>query len=168
MKMNEEWDIPDEYLTEIGRVTVRWSKLETNLSFCLIQLSGNSILERRSHILVTHMSFPQKIQALGALIVACLTNPTYGFLSNYKKDVEPLLNEASRLRNGIIHCHWGLNNGVVGRSNVTARGELKMTSSNASLAEIEQASEAIVKAADALVALVTAGNSRSPNPHSGQ
>jgi hypothetical protein len=166
--MDEIWDIPDDYLAEIGRVTVRWSKLETHLNFCLIQLSGNSILEPRSHILFAHMSFPQKIHALGALIVACLTNPAYSFLSNYKKDVEPLLNEASRLRNGIIHCNWGMDNGVVGRSNVTARGALKMTRNNASITEIEEASEAIVKASAALVALVVAGNSPNDKPHSGQ
>jgi hypothetical protein len=168
MKMDEGWDIPDDYLAEIGRVTVRWSKLESHLNFCSIQLSGNTVFEPRAHVLVTHMSFPQKIHALGAMVVACLTNPAYSFLSNYKKDVEPLLNEASRMRNGIIHCNWGMENGVVGRSDVTARGALKMTRNNASITEVEEASEAIVKASDALVALVTAGSPSSDKPHSGQ
>ncbi len=164
MRSEEHWDIPDEYLTEIGRVTVRWSRLETYL----IKPSGRSLLDPRSHVVFVHMGFPQKMHALSALVTECLKAPLYSYLSEYRKGVAPLLEEASRRRNEIIHQKWGVDEGVVGKSNISARGELKMQRSNVSILDIESASASIVKAADALMALVSAGTPESDAPQSGQ
>lgn len=169
MKMDRDWDIPDDYLTEIGRVIVRWNKLEGLMEFSLIELLGKSITEGRSLVVFTHMSFPQKMDIMGALVVECLTNPAYGWLSAYKTDVEPLLKDAQRKRNAITHSKWGMDaNGVTGKSNITARGALKMESSQAFIPEIEAASDSIVRAAEALSKLVFRQNRGSNTPQSGQ
>jgi hypothetical protein len=168
MEMDKEWDIPDDYLAEIGRITVRWSKLQTHMNFSLIQLSGGSLFERRQQAIFLHMSFPQKMDILGVLVLECLTNPKYHFLSVYKAQVEPLLAEASARRNRIIHCSWGMENDAVAQSNITARRRIKVDKSTVSLSEIESTSRKIVEAADALFSMVTAGNPPSDTPQSGQ
>ncbi len=155
LKTDQDWDIPDEYLAEIGRVTVRWNRLESLMDLCLIELLGKSMLEGRSLVLFTHMAFPQKMDIMGALIIECLTNPTYGWLSRYKQDVAPLLGDAAKKRNMVIHSKWSSDpDGTVGRSEISARGKLKMERHQASLKEIEAASASIVRAADAMVKLV--------------
>ncbi|MGC1362764.1 MAG: hypothetical protein WA826_16445 [Silvibacterium sp.] len=169
MKMEKYWDIPDEFLTEIGRVIVRWNKLEGLMEFSLIELLGKSITEGRSLVVFTHMSFPQKMDVMGALIVECLTDPAYGWLCKYKTDVEPLLREAQKKRNTIAHSKWGIDDdGVTGKSNISARGALKMVSSQAFIPEIEDVSASIVKAADALSNLVFKRGRGSDTPQSGQ
>jgi hypothetical protein len=167
MKMNEEWDIPDEYLAEIGRVIVRWNKLESLIELSLIELLGKDMTEGRSLVLFTHMAFPQKMDVLSALVNECLLTPAYGWLREYKPSVEPLLREAAKRRNEIAHGKWGMREGTVGKSSITARGTLKLTNSQVSIAEIEEASVAIVKAADALASLVFF-REKSATPQSGQ
>ena len=169
MKMDPNWDIPDEYLAEMGRVSVRWSRLEGMMELSMIKLLGKDITEGRSLVLFTHLGFPQRMHTLGALVTECMTNPAYHWLSAYKKEVEPLLNEASRLRNDIVHSKWGLNpDGSIGRSNISARGALKFKMSTVQLREIEAASEVIVKAAEALWRLVFSSLPPNDVPQSGQ
>jgi hypothetical protein len=65
------------------------------------------------------------------------------------------LNSASKKRNAIIHAKWGLApDGTVEKSVISARGALKMDRFKGTIRELEEVSEAIVKAADALVLLV--------------
>ncbi len=167
MKMNEEWDIPDEYLAEIGRVIVRWNKLEGLIELSLIELLGKDMTEGRSLVLFTHMAFPQKMDVLSALVNECLFNPAYSWLKEYKPTVEPLLRDAAKRRNEIAHAKWGIKDGTVGKSSISARGTLKLSNSQASISEIEEASNVIVKAADALATLVFFRGKSAP-PQSGQ
>lgn len=154
MKTNEDWDLPDDYLTEIGRVTVRWSKLESAMHLSMIELLGKDMTEGRSLVLFTHMTFPLKLDVLGALISECLMVPAYSWLSDYKTTVYPLLTEAAKERNTIVHSKFGVEQGLVKRSNLSARGSLKVTTSLVRLRDIEKVSEVIVKASDALFHLV--------------
>jgi hypothetical protein len=66
MKMDKEWDIPDDYLAEMGRISVRWSRLESVIELSMIELLGKSATEGRSLVLFTHMPFPQKMDIMGA------------------------------------------------------------------------------------------------------
>jgi hypothetical protein len=155
MKMDQDWDIPDEYLAELGRISVRWSRLESFIEFAMIELLGKKPTEGRSLVLFTHMTFPQKMDLMSALVVECLFNPEYQWLSRYKEKVVPLLNAASKKRNAIIHAKWGVEpDGTVEKSVISARGSLKMERVKVTIGELEEASTSIVKAAEALVEVV--------------
>ena len=73
--------LPDEYLIEIGRVSVEWALLESALDLCLIKLAGKEILETRSSIIFNHMAFPMKLDVMGALVSELL--PAYPGLAGF-------------------------------------------------------------------------------------
>jgi hypothetical protein len=68
-KLNfSDWPLPDNYLIEVGRVSVVWSALESFLNLCIGKLAGFSELEDpKPFILINHASFPQRLDMLGAL-----------------------------------------------------------------------------------------------------
>jgi hypothetical protein len=147
---------------------VRWNRQESFLEFSLIELLGKSPTEGRSLVLFTHMSFPQKLDIMGALVAECLFSPAYQWLSGYR-EVERLLKDAQQKRNAIAHGKWGVDaSGGVGKSRITAHGALKISSGSVAITEIEEASEVIVKAADALAKLVFPHIAASDAPQSGQ
>ncbi len=53
-------DIPDEHLRAIGLVSLHWSAFETMIFRMIWLFSGMSVEDCRA--LVTHMSFPQRIE----------------------------------------------------------------------------------------------------------
>jgi hypothetical protein len=162
-------DLPDAYLTELGRVSVRWSMLETWINFALIRLAGKDIHEGRSLVIFNHMAFPQKLDVLGALVSELLVNSTScPWLAPYAKEVKPRLDEAQRKRNELIHAKWGTENGQVTRSKITARGSLKIDISPVTVEEIRAVSDLIYEAADALNALIIWPSNSSDLPHKGQ
>ena len=62
------WPVPDEFLIEIGRVSALWASLESFLNVCLGKLAGfNDLNDPKPFILITHSSFPQRLDILGAL-----------------------------------------------------------------------------------------------------
>jgi hypothetical protein len=137
-------ELPDAFLVEIGRVSVRWSMLETMLHFTLIKFAGMSPLEGRSHAIFHHMAFPQKQQALGAMLSELVVNPVSKELRNrYTKNIHPLLESASRARNELIHAKWGVEDGKVMKSSISARGSLKMSVNPITVKEIRAASDII-------------------------
>lgn len=151
---DEILELPNEYLIEIGRVTVRWAFLESILDLCLIKLAGLNVQHSTSLVIFNHMTFPLKIDVLGALITE--RKPFYKFLEAYASDVEPLLKKAQEKRNTFIHSKWGLtSNGEVHISRIQARGALKTSVRPIALEEIEAASSLIYDAAEALHDLVT-------------
>jgi len=160
-------DIPDEYLTEIGRVTTRWAMLESVVDLCLTRLAGKDILDARSAIIFNHMAFPMKLDVMGALVSELL--PNYPELSGFPT-VHQLLKQAQEKRNSIAHSKWGTDEqtGKVQISRLTARGKLKTSITPISVSEIRTAADLIEKAAhDLYVLVVKAGTTNRP-PHSGQ
>lgn len=160
--------IPDEYLKAIGDVTVRWNSLEALLHLALIKLLGKDILEGRSHVVFAHMAFPQKLDVLSALIGELIDLPPEHPLSRYRPDIQPLLKEAQTKRNVIIHSIWGVQDGRVCISSVSARGSLKMKQEPLTLAEVQAVSTLIIKAGVELFMAVVVGSDNIPPPHSGQ
>ena len=144
-------ELPPEYLAEIGRVVVRWNMLEGYLDLSLINLLGKPITDPRALVLFIHMAIPQKLDILAAM-VAALANEYPGLKRNYA-NAAPLLKEAQRQRNAIIHAKWGMDNGVVMASAISARGALKMSERPISLEEVITASKSIFVAAEALYKL---------------
>jgi hypothetical protein len=160
-------EIPDEYLTEIGRVTTRWAMLESVIDLCLTLLIGNREFDVRSAIIFNHMAFPMRIDVMGALVSQLL--PDYSGLAEFPT-VHQLLKQAQEKRNLIAHSKWGVDEqtGQVTVSRLTARGKLKTSIVPISVAEITAAADLIAKAAhDLLVLVVNAGTTNIP-PQSGQ
>ena len=146
-------ELPAEYLTEIGRVTVRWNLLESYLNFTLIKFLGKDFTEPRSHIVFTHMAVPQKLDALSALVNEIVEShpKTSAPLNAAYRRAAPLLKEAQRLRNDITHAKWSVgDDGSVKANKVSARGKLKFELRTMSIDEVIAASNAIYDAAEAL------------------
>jgi hypothetical protein len=161
-------DLPDAYLVEIGRVSVRWSMLETMLHFALIKFAGMNVLEGRSHAIFHHMAFPQKIDILGTMLSEMVVSPVSQTLrEKYAKDVKPLLDEAQRKRNDLIHAKWGMESGQVSKSKISARGALKFSVTPISVEEIREASDVIYQATLAIASLTPSTSIKSDPSHSG-
>lgn len=116
-------DIPDEYLTEIGMVTTRWAMLESVIDLCLMRLAGKELTDPRSLIIFNHMTFPMKLDVMGALVSELLAG--HPGLSGFTA-VQQSLKHAQEKRNLIVHSKWGAEpTGQIVVSRLTARGKLK-------------------------------------------
>lgn len=165
----EDWtpDIPDEFLTEIGRVTTRWAILESMLDLCLMKLAGKELTDPRSLIIFNHMAYPMKLDILAALISELL--PNYPGLAGFPA-IHQSLKQAQEKRNLVAHSKFGVNaeSGDVEISRVNARGKLKTSITPITLAEIKSASELVANAAQNLWDLVVAAGTASITPQAGQ
>ena len=160
----QEQIVPDDYLRAIGDVIVRWNALEAMMSLCLIKLLGKEVFDGRSHIVFAHMTFPQRMDVLAALVGEYINLPPNHPLSLYKANVQPLLKDAQTRRNKIAHGIWGCEDGKVHISSLSARGSLKTKSEPISIQEINTSAEVIVRAGTALFNMVAVGlpDKRSP------
>jgi hypothetical protein len=164
----DERDIPSEYLVEIGRINTRWSALESMIDFCLMRLAGKEITESRSLIIFNHMSFPMKLDVMGALISELL--PGYSRLADYQAVIQ-LLKQVQEKRNAIIHAKWSVNQATqkVEISRFSARGKVKISMAPISTAEIRATADLIIQAIQELYKLVAKRDGITNNPpQSGQ
>src|SRR5260221_108403 len=102
LKLNfDRWPLPDAYLLELGRVSALWASLESFLNLCIGKLAGfNDINDPTWFILVTHSSFPQRLDILSSLCEHLVNSfPT---LTDYKPVVDRL-RHAQKLRNDFMH-----------------------------------------------------------------
>jgi hypothetical protein len=147
MPKNEaQMDMPDEYLTEIGRIIVCWNSLEHMLDAALIvALSGkNQDPDGRASAIFAHMAIDQKINALESMLRLIDKTPSGGLGDIFKGTVKPLLIESKDKRNAIIHHFWTGHNGIVHRSNINAKkGKLKVVSAKVPIQELVEVSELI-------------------------
>jgi len=158
-------EIPDEYLRAIGRVANQWNYLDSVFNVILIHFLGMDISKAKAFVVFPHMAFPQKLHILES--ISALSVDTR--LENYKSEVQPLLIQAQKGRNLVIHSIWGMKDGRVTRASLSARGSLKLTWQPATLKEIEAAHKSIEDATAALAALIPPGWRKSiPSPQSGQ
>jgi hypothetical protein len=115
----------DDHLKAIGRVTANWTMIEYTLErYIWFQVSmGHDV----GKCLTTHMSYPQRLQA-----VLTLCHDT--FMSYRKEQVEALRKFADRMtkgpyakRNDIVHATWEADEetGAATIAKRTARVELK-------------------------------------------
>ncbi|MGI8771714.1 MAG: hypothetical protein ACR2JE_09775 [Acidobacteriaceae bacterium] len=149
----QQEQIPDEYLKAIGRVTVEWNQLESILDLCLIRLLGKDLTDPRSHIVFTHMAYPQKMNALKALI-GQVEIPAGSSLGRYSDEVQPLLKAASEERNKIMHSKWGMEKGQVYRSTLQAKGALKVSHVYVPVDDVIAACDHIIAGGEALFSAV--------------
>ena len=137
-------DMPDEYLTEIGRIVVCWNSLEHMLNAALIvALSGKpQDPDGIASAIFAHMAIDQKLNALESMLRLIDKNPG-GLGDIFKDTVRPLLQQSKDKRNEIIHHFWIGHNGIVHRSNIQARGKLKVVSAKVPIQELFDVSELI-------------------------
>jgi len=158
LKLNfDRWPLPDDYLKEIGRVAALWASLESFLNLCIAKLAGfNDLNDPTWFILVTHSSFPQRLDILSALCEHLAnSHPT---LKDHKAVVERL-RHAAKLRNDFMHhgMHQEESGDVV-MTKGTARGRLKLRVEKIAIADLRRASMAIHEAELQLYKLVLRKN----------
>jgi hypothetical protein len=155
MSMNESFQvsIPDEYLAEIGRVSVQWSFLESMFDLCLMNLAGMQLHDSRAMAIFVHMTFPLKLDVFGTIVSELL--PNYPRLDSYK-EVLSQIREAQTARNVFVHSKWGMSEDgkSVEIANLSARGKLKTSVRTVRLDELRQTAELIGKASVNLYKLV--------------
>ena len=148
------WPLCDEYLIELGRVCALWAGLESFLNICIGKLAGfNDLSDPKPFILITHSSFPQRLDMLATLCEQLVSE--FPSLNDYK-GVVGTLKAAQRLRNTFSHHGMSLNEetGWVEMPVGSARGSLKVTVEKISIADIRRATIAIDEAQTALYKLV--------------
>lgn len=154
-KLNfEGWPLPETYLAELGRVAALWATLESFLNMCIGKLAGfNDLSDSKPFILVTHSSFPQRLDMLAALCEQLVRD--FPNLKDYPSVVQQL-RQAQKLRNDYMYYGMALNeeSGQVQMAKGTARGIVKVGVEAVSIADIRRASIVIHEANLALYKLV--------------
>jgi hypothetical protein len=148
------WPLPDTYLIELGRITALWGVLESLLNVCLGKLAGfNDLTDPTPFILLTHSSFPQRLDMLGSLC-GCLSRD-HPNLGDYQRVISSL-KTAQKVRNK--YTHHGMDHdektGEVTMATGSARGSLKVSTEPVTLADVRRASMAIHQATADLYKLV--------------
>ncbi|MGD9536718.1 MAG: hypothetical protein AB7X20_05985 [Alphaproteobacteria bacterium] len=148
---NLKINLPEAYLTAIGKVCVQWAQLEVAVDFSIRKFAGFDIFDSRSAVVTAHMPWPLRMDVLKAL-VSELT-PSYPRLERFRK-VEPLLTKAQNGRNRIVHGFWAYTDGRASVLRATARGKLRTSNHPISVSDIEVVVDDIGRAAAALYKLV--------------
>ena len=145
----KDWPVPDEYLLELGRLTVLWGTLESHCVVAFGKLAGyEQLLDVRAVIVTAHLNFQQRIDAISTLCEHLA--PEYPTLSNYQ-DVIKQLKAAQKARNKFSHNPISIDeSGHIGLAYASARGSLKLNTETVHLADIK---EACAKAHEALCSL---------------
>jgi len=155
LKLNfDRWPLPDNYLLEIGRIASLWAILESFLNLCIGKLAGfNDLSDPKAFILVTHASFPQRLDILSALCEQLVSE--FPNLQGYEIVVRQL-RQAQKLRNDYMHYGMTENqeSGEIEMAKGTARGTLKVGVEKVDLADLRRASMSIHQAQLALYKLV--------------
>lgn len=127
-------NIPDPYLTAIGKVCVNWGRLEAAVDLAIGRLAAFDVLDPRGAIITAHMTWPLKMDVMEALVTALRAD--YPYLANF--DVaKPLLKKAQEGRNRVVHGTWGKKDGKVVKARMTARGKLRSSLDPITVADIE-------------------------------
>ena len=148
------WPVPDEFLTEIGRIGALWACLESLLNTCLGKLAGfNDLNDPKAFILITHSTFPQRLDILGALCEQL--EHEFPALADYKKVISQLRN-AQATRNRFMHNggSYDAQKHCLLMAIGSARGKLKTAVESVSLEDIKRASIEIDEANRGLYKLV--------------
>jgi hypothetical protein len=150
----KDWPLPDEYLIEIGRISALWVSFENFLGICIGKLAGfNELTDVKPFILVTHTSFPQKLDMLSALCE--LLKGEFPRLTNHKEVISKV-KSAQASRNKYVHNTIGPDpdTGKMQMAQGSARGKVKASLDTVTIADIRRATIEIDEAFVALYNLV--------------
>jgi hypothetical protein len=148
--------VPDEYLREIGRVAAYWNELESLMHHTLVlALLGDFAKDGRAISVFVHMAFNQKLDALSSML-RIIDDGKEALAAVYRDEVQPLLKQAQEKRNAVLHQSLLVQDGVVQKFNIKARGVLKITLFPITVQELEGVSEFIRGARGKLLQLIAA------------
>lgn len=152
-----DWPLPQEWLTELGRMAALWASLESFVGLAIGKLAGfDEMDDPRPFILIAHSGFQQRVDIIGALCEHLL--PSYPQLEGYQ-DVIGLLKKAQVQRNRFIHNGMHPSEKTPGKMTTgrgTARGSLKFKIEEVDLADLKRAVVDINEGMQALMNLVFA------------
>lgn len=162
------FDLPDEYLREIGRIAVSWNRLESLLVHTLVVALQDKFAEDARVITVfAHMAFPQKLDTLRAMLLISQSSTGQVFI-DYQEKIQPLLKTCQEKRNNILHQSWSVDNGTVQRFDMKARGVFKATRLGVSLEELMETTSLMVETHRSMFQLVTVPLAPKADPQQGQ
>jgi hypothetical protein len=158
--------LPENYMTAIGRAVLGWNFLESLiLHTSIMALLGDFATDGRAEAVFLHMSFPQKLDALEAMLR--IIDPDLA--GTYREQVLPLLKLSQEKRNATLHQTWYPFADGVRRLNVKARGELKRTLTPIiPIEDVEEVYEFIIEAHSVLFNTVTLRITPKDEPQQGQ
>src|SRR5436309_3426251 len=84
--------VPEPYLTAIGRVVVNWCLLESVMDLSIAKLAAFDLKDPRGIIVTVHMTWPQKMDVLEALVHAL--EKDHPHLTTRFATAKPLLTKA--------------------------------------------------------------------------
>jgi hypothetical protein len=152
-KFEQPDHIPQAYLAAIGQVVVNWCVLESATDLTLAKLSAFELDDPRGVIVTAHLSWPQKTDTLEALVD--VLKDEHPHLITGFTELKPILTEAQKGRNRIVHGQWGIEkDGTVHKLRATARGKLKFGIEPITLDEITTISHNIGSAGFAMLKMV--------------
>ena len=145
--------LPEEWLIELGKIVKAWITFEQLFNLMLQKLAGHDDLSDPTFtILVTHTSFPQRLDMLKALCEQKVDQ--YPHLKDYK-NVASKVAEAQRIRNFFMHNMIGIDSdGIAKVAQISARGRLRTELREIQLDELKAASAQILEAGKATYRLV--------------
>lgn len=153
-KFQDNWPLPNDYLLELGRISVLWGALEHSINIAISRLAGyEAIYDYRAAILIAHSNFKQRVDILGALCEQL--EKEYPDLKSYEKVIHKIT-AAQNGRNKFMHNGMSLNeDGKVETASMSARGKFKTKIEEVSLEDLRKVIANIHEAMLALHGLVT-------------
>jgi len=128
------FNIPDDHFIAMGKVTVAWGMLESVVDLAIARLAGFHTFDPRGAIVTAHMTWPQKMDVMEALVSALLNE--HPKLASFPA-AKPLLKKAQEGRNLIAHGQWSYRDGQLVRARATARGKLRADLKPVALSDID-------------------------------
>jgi hypothetical protein len=133
-----------DFLQAIGELVVSWNGLERVLHVSLVWVLDVGGDRARAHIVFAHMSFPQKLQAMRAMVAEMINggmSPSSP-LGKFERESFKLLYKANEKRNTLMHHMWAFDSEekMAFQSSVQARKRLEAPIETFSLEELKEIS----------------------------
>ena len=150
--------VPEEYLLELGKITIIYGHLEMSVDRAISKLAGFSVsLDWRISIMLAHANFQQRMDALGALLNEAVEE--YPNLKKYKSVIERI-KKTQKQRNRYIHSHYTLSaEGKVQIWSTSARGKMKINHQVVYIQDLRNLSLAIHSCITDLLEMVNSSSS---------
>jgi hypothetical protein len=160
-------DLPDDYLAELGRIAVRWARLEADLGTAVAQLAfGSFPMAEHAAALTAHIPMRTRCDILRSLTAEIIKD------SPLAEELELLLQEIQEVqgdRNDVIHSEWLMTRykGAITKSpptavKVTARKGVETIYESPSQAELRVVADKITALAARLQDWTTRASSKRP------
>lgn len=133
----DNWPLPNEFLVELGRISVLFSLLESNVNVAISKLSGyEGILDWRSAVTTAHANFKQRIEILETMLHEL--HDEHPNLDGYLRIIKSLKSVQAG-RNKYSHNTMGVSESSekVELSSLSARGKLKPSLETVSIDDLK-------------------------------